>query len=74
MKPVADPGAALASQRVRERMTERLRQQGIRELRVLQASVREPVMFASTGWLVPEAKMSGDAIEVLVEPVTGENG
>jgi protein-L-isoaspartate(D-aspartate) O-methyltransferase len=42
LKPVADPGAALASQRVRERMTERLRQQGIREPRVLQAMATVP--------------------------------
>ena len=37
LKPGAEDGAALASQRVREKMAERVRQQGVREPRVLQA-------------------------------------
>ena len=44
------------------------------QLSVLQANIREPVMFASAGWFVPEAEMSGDAVEVLVQAVAGEDG
>ena len=41
LKPV-EGEAALASQRVRERMAERIRQQGVRDARVLQAMVDVP--------------------------------
>ena len=44
------------------------------QLRILKASVREPMVFASPGRFVPEAEMSRDAIEVLVESVAGEDG
>jgi len=42
VKPVADGAAALASQRVREKMAERIRQQGVRDARVLQAMSTVP--------------------------------
>ena len=42
--------------------------------RLQTANIREPVMFASAGWFVPEAEMSGDAVEVLVQAVAGEDG
>ena len=42
LKPAIDGGAALASQRVREKMAERIRQQGVRDLRVLQAMATVP--------------------------------
>ena len=32
------------------------------------------MVLSCARWFVPEAEMSGDAIEVLVEPVAGENG
>jgi len=43
------------------------------QLSVLQANIREPTVIASAGRFVPEAEMSGDAIEVLVQAVAGED-
>jgi len=42
LKAPAEAGAALASQRVREKMAERIRQQGVRDPRVLQAMATVP--------------------------------
>jgi protein-L-isoaspartate(D-aspartate) O-methyltransferase len=42
VKPAAESGAALASQRVREKMAERISQQGVRDVRVLQAMATVP--------------------------------
>ena len=42
LKPPVEGGAALASQRVREKMAERIRQQGVRDPRVLQAMAIVP--------------------------------
>jgi protein-L-isoaspartate(D-aspartate) O-methyltransferase len=42
LKAVADGGAALASQRVRDKMAERIRQQGVRDERVLHAAATVP--------------------------------
>lgn len=42
MKPATESGAALASQRVREKMAERIRHQGVRDERVLQAMATVP--------------------------------
>ena len=42
LKPAAEGSAALASQRVREKMAERIRQQGVRDARVLQAMATVP--------------------------------
>ena len=44
------------------------------QLSVLQASVRELVMFVSARGFVLEAEMSPDAVEVLVQTVAGKNG
>ena len=44
------------------------------QLRILQPNVREPMVFSCAGWFVPEAEMSGDAVEVLVQAVAGEDG
>ena len=44
------------------------------QLRVLQPNIREPMMFSCARGFVPEAEMSGDAIEVLVQSVAGEDG
>lgn len=45
VKPATESGAALASQRVREKMAERIRQQGVRDERVLQAMATVPRHF-----------------------------
>lgn len=42
LKAIADAGAALASQRVRDKMAERIRQQGVRDQRVLHAVATVP--------------------------------
>lgn len=42
LKPLAVAGAALASRRVREKMAERIQQQGVRDARVLQAMATVP--------------------------------
>ncbi len=46
---------------------------GLEELSVEQARVGEPVLLASSRRLLPEAEVSGQCIEIVIEPIAGED-